>query len=65
MRRYSSSERRQRGPAGPEPITYIGAAIPVAVAVRQRVVDDGGAGMPRKAETDTIVPVVAAGECPL
>ena len=35
-------------------------ASPVAVAVRRRVVDDGGAGMPSKAETDTVEPVVAA-----
>ena len=48
-----------RGPSGPESITYSGDALPVAVAVCRRVVDDGGAGVPSKAETDTVEPVVA------
>ena len=34
-------------------------ALPVAVAVRRRVVDDGRAGVPSKAETDTVEPMVA------
>ena len=39
---------------------YSGGALPVAVAVRHRVVDGGGAGAPSKAEMDTVVLVVAA-----
>ena len=34
-----------RGPAGPESINYSGGALPVAVAVRRRIVDDEGAGV--------------------
>ena len=49
-----------RDPAGPESIIYSGGALPVAVAVRRRVVPDGGAGLLIMAETDTIEPVVAA-----
>ena len=40
-------------------------ALPIAVAVRRRVVDDGEAGAPSKAETDTYEPVVAVGPSPL
>ena len=47
-------------PAGPESIIYSRGALPVAVAVRRRIVDDGGAEVPSKAETDTVEPVVAA-----
>ena len=47
-------------PAGPESTNFSGGALPVAVAVRRRVVDDGGGGVPSKAETDTVEPVVAA-----
>ena len=49
------------GPAWPESIIYMGDALPVAVAVRRRVVEDGGAGVTSKADTDTVKPVVAAG----
>ena len=48
------------GPAGPESIFYSGGALPVAVTDRRRVVDDGGAGAPSKAEMDTVKPVVPA-----
>ena len=34
--------------------------LPVTVAVRRRVVDDGGAGAPSKTKMDTVEPVVAA-----
>ena len=57
----TSSGRSPRGPAGPESIIFSGIALPVAVAVRRRVVDDGEAGVPSKTETDTVDPVVAAG----
>ena len=50
-----------RGLAGPESIIYSGGTLPVAVAVRRRVVDDGGAGVPSTAETDTVEPVISAG----
>ena len=49
------------GPRGPESLIYSGGASPVVVAVRRRVVDDGGAGVPRMAVTDTVEPVVTAG----
>ena len=58
---FTSSGRWPRGPAGPESIINSGGALPVAVAIRRRVVDDGGAGTPSKTETDTVQPVVAAG----
>ena len=45
----------------PESIICSGGALPVAVAVRRRVVDGGGAGVPSKADTDTVEPVVAVG----
>ena len=48
------------GPAEPESIIYSGGALPGAVSVRRRVVNDGGAGVPSKAETDTVEPVVGA-----
>ena len=51
--------RWSRGPAGPESIICSGGALPIAVAVRRRVVADGRAGVPSKAETDLIEPVVA------
>ena len=50
-----------RGSAGPESFIYSGSALPVVVAVRRCVVDDGEAGMPNKAETDTVEPLVAEG----
>ena len=52
--------RWSKGPAGPESLFYSGGASPIAVAVRRRVVDDGGPGVPSKAETYTVEPVVAA-----
>ena len=55
-----SSGRWPRGPAGPESIIYSGGALPVAVAVRRCVVNDGGTGVPSNAETDTVEPAVAA-----
>ena len=56
----TSSGRWPRGPAGPESIIYSGGALPVVVAVRRRVDDDGGAEVPSMAQTDTVEPVVAA-----
>ena len=51
--------RWSRGPAGPESTTYSNDTSPVAVAVRRRVVADGGAGVSSRAETDTVEAVVA------
>ena len=48
-------------PPGLESIIVSGGALRVAVAVRRRVVDDGGAGVPTKVETDTVEPVFVAG----
>ena len=56
-----SSGRWPRSPVGPESVIYSGGAFPVAVAVRRRVVNDGGAGVPSKADMDTVEPMVAAG----
>ena len=59
-RRCISSGSCPGGPAGPEFIVYSGGALPVAVAVRRRVVQDVAAGVPSKAETDTVESVLAA-----
>ena len=48
------------GPAGPESSIYSRGASSVAVAVRRRVVADREAGVPSKAEKDTVESVVAA-----
>ena len=52
--------RWSRGSAGPESIIYSRGASPVVVAVRRIGVADGGAGVPIKADKDTVESVVAA-----
>ena len=44
----------------PNQYSTAGVHILIAVAVRRRVADDGGAGATSKAETDTVEPVVVA-----
>ena len=51
---------QSRTPLRPESTTYSEGSLPVAVAVRRRVVDDGGAGAPIEKGTNTVERVLAA-----